>query len=94
MKKRGASKREFSTWTFSVSGLPSGATITSSNLTFGVAYSYNSPARARVSWGTVDNTNVIYSQGSSFSSGNKGPYDLYTPGYLTTTGSKSITFYK
>ena len=94
LKATGANTTDSEIWTFSVDGLPSSATITSSNLTFGVSYSYNSPSRERVSWGTVDGTNVLYSEGSSFSSGTKGPYDLYTPGYLTTTGSKSIIFYK
>lgn len=78
-------------WTFTVSGLPSGAVVTAATLSFACGNTYNAPSYNRVYWGTsTSGTQLWYKSGS----GGGTTYTVDLTSRVTGNGSYSLYFYK
>lgn len=78
-------------WGFTVSGLPSGAFVTSANISFTTGNTYKSPGHTRLYWGSSTSGTTLWSISGS-GGGNTYTVDLTT--YVTGNGNYSVYFYK
>lgn len=78
-------------WNFTVSGLPSGAFVTSASISFTTGNTYNSPGYTRLYWGPSTSGTTLWSKSGS-GGGNTYTVDLTT--YVTGNGNYSVYFYK
>lgn len=80
-------------WTFRVSGLPTGATIISTKLSFSSGNTYNPPGRTEIFWGTSEiAANRLWYVAQSSGGGESRTIDLSTR--ITGNGSYSLYFRK
>jgi hypothetical protein len=82
------------TWNFTISDIPSGATINSVNLTFSTKVTYgNNPGNYYVFWGTTT-TSTYRIWNRSGSSSNASPYTVDITSRITGNQTVDITFQK
>lgn len=80
-------------WNFTVSGLPTGATIVSVKLTFTSGNTYNAPGRTEIFWGTSEIAdNRLWYVSNSSGGGESRTVDLSS--HVTDNGTYSLYFRK
>lgn len=79
------------TWSPSISGIPSGATINSVVLSFANGHTTSSPGRSSIYWGTSTSGTRIWTTSASLS-GSSATVDLSS--YVTGNGTINLYFYK